>query len=81
MDIDAFLSLLNRGGVIALLSFNVWAFVTGKVVAKWVHDDVVEDRNQWRQTALLATDNADRSLMEAERHYAELSKHRSGGSQ
>lgn len=81
MDIDAFLNLLNRGGVIALLSFNLWAFVRGWVVPKWVHDDVREDRDSWRQTALVATDNADRSLLEAERHYSELSKHRSGGSQ
>jgi hypothetical protein len=77
MDIGPFLELVNKGGVIALLAFNLWAFVGGHIVPKWVHTDIREDRDQWRRTALQATDNADRALMEAEKHYAELLRHSS----
>ena len=77
MDIGPFLELLNKGGVIGLLAFMLWAFVTGAVVPKWVHSDIREDRDQWRRTALQATDNAHRALMEAEKHYSELLRHSS----
>jgi len=80
MDIDGFLSLLNRGGVVALLAFNLWAFVRGWIVPQWVHDDLKaamtaerEEKSKWRSTAMQATENADRSLLMLEQLRSERS--------
>ncbi len=38
--------LVRDGGVIGSLSLMVWALVTGKVVPKWVYDDVAQQRDR-----------------------------------
>ena len=79
MELGDLGSVLNTGGVIGVLGFVLAALYRGYLVPRWVHDDVREDRDRWRDTALRATDNADRALMEAEKHYNALQR-RSDGS-
>ena len=73
IDLGRFFELLNKGGVIALLAFNLWAFVTGQVVPKWVHREKSEDCDRWRTTAMQATENADRALLMLEQLRSERS--------
>lgn len=80
-ELSSVVTTINAGGVVGVLVLNLWAIFTGRLVVRWVHDDVVEDRNRWRTTALKATDNADRALMEAEKHYNALHPRSVGSTQ
>jgi len=80
VDVGDILALLNRGGVIALLAFNVWAFTKGWVVARWVHDDLKatlqserEDKEKWRTTAMQSNESTDRALIMLEQLRSERS--------
>lgn len=78
MELGDLGSVLNTGGVIGVLGFVLAALYRGYLVPRWVHDDLREDRDRWRDTALRATDNADRALMEAEKHYNALRSDNAG---
>jgi hypothetical protein len=80
VDLSALLNLLNRGGVIALLAFNVWAVYKGWVVPRWVHDELKgtldaerEDKEKWRTTAMSSNENTDRALIMLEQLRSERS--------
>ena len=67
MEYEAFVKMLNTGGVVGVLAFLLWAFYSGRIIAKWQYDDLKRDRDQWQQTAHRATDLSERAMLEAER--------------
>ncbi len=38
--------LVRDGGVVGALTLMVWALVTGRVVPRWVYDDVAQQRDR-----------------------------------
>ncbi len=46
MTAEQFWMLVRDGGVIGALTLMVWALVTGRVVPRWVYDDVAQQRDR-----------------------------------
>jgi hypothetical protein len=52
MDIGAILPYLDKIGVVALVLLLGYALATGRLVTRREADDIRQDRDTWRKTAL-----------------------------
>lgn len=70
-------------GAVGVLSWVTWAFMTGRIVARSIHDariaEVNNDRDKWRDAHLALSGPVERVLLAAaSRHEANLSGHDAG---
>lgn len=57
---------IAQGGAAGLLALAVWLILTGRIVPRRVLQDAEKDRDQWRQVALTAINQASTLLPAAQ---------------
>lgn len=67
MDVQQLLQIVNTGGVVALLMLIVVGIQRGWYVPSRYYDDIVKDRNEWKELALTGTRAAERAVTVVER--------------
>jgi hypothetical protein len=54
--LDFFSLVREFGAPVGMAALAVYAFVAGKIVARWTYDELRADRDAWRRTAEEATE-------------------------
>lgn len=70
-----FVSVLREFGVpLGMAMIAVWAYTSGKVVARWAYDEMRADRDAWREAAREATEALSQSNRVAARAVGKVVK-------
>lgn len=67
MEILTVIAQVSQASSPFLLTLAVWAFATGRIVPRWVHDASERRADEWKRLALGQQQLTDRSLDVARR--------------
>ena len=73
-----FSQLLTNAGGATVLIFVVMSLIRGWLVPGRVHDDLMQDRNDWKEIALSSVSGAEKAIGLAERRRTDSQSQRGG---
>lgn len=78
VDLAKLWDYIDKGGMIALTLIGLWAFITGRVVPRWVYQELKERCNQLTILLDRSTELADRNREAGEELRSQLRKLKEG---
>ena len=66
MNLTDVLTVIRDGGAIGALGFITFAFIKGWIVPGHTYQDIIQDRDDWKEMALSGANAAERALDMAE---------------
>jgi hypothetical protein len=67
VDLSHLWPMIDKGGLVFVLLFLVYAFVRGWIVPKWAYDKLALDCERMTQIALRTTDLSERAVSAGEK--------------